>query len=208
MKNNLINVTSALKEFVELTRLEDTWEWKNTQEKGQKAHNLAILFNALGREKYLFLMVSKLKNNPNSFLFDKEECKLINNKKAEYEKNLLNLISIMEVFIDENNIRFGALFANYEYRNELAEYIRKIGNPEKIKYLIIVAMDKGLYGQKSYRSIEDNFDVNKIASEHGGGGHPQSASVSIKKEQKEISSTLNKKEALLYLVKCNYKIDE
>ena len=28
------------------------------------------------------------------------------------------------------------------------------------------------FGQKSYRSIDESFDVNEVAVKHGGGGHP------------------------------------
>ena len=57
-------------------------------------------------------------------------------------------------------------------------------------------MNKGENGQKSYRQIEDNFDVNDIAMNHGGGGHPGAASVNITEFQKEEDT---------YLVKFKYK---
>lgn len=43
VKNNLLVSTPALEEFVELTRLEDTWEWKKYGEIGENAHDLAFL---------------------------------------------------------------------------------------------------------------------------------------------------------------------
>lgn len=206
-KKNLIVKKEIIKEFVELTRLEDTWEWKKNQKNGEKAHDLAILLNAVGIEKYISLMFVKLLKDEPSFEFDKQEKEWIQNKKIEYEKKLISILSTMEISIDENGDKFGVLFADYEYRNELSEYLRKNGNSKEIKYVTIIAINKGEYGQKSYRSIDPNYDVNKIASNHGGGGHKNAASVSISKEQKEKSLTMERKEALFYLINCSYKKD-
>lgn len=206
LTNNLISKNKALDEFVKLTRLEDTWEWKNSKTIGEKAHNLAILFNAIGIEKYILAMITKLSNNPQSFTFTKEEETIIQNKKNEYEELLQSIIDNAEYFIDENNNKYGIVFADYEYRNELAEYIEKISNPQHIEYFIVVAMDKGENGQKSYRSINKEFDVNEVAMRHGGGGHPGASSVNITKEQKETASKLPKKESLKYLADSIYKI--
>lgn len=204
VQNNLINTSKALVEFVELTRLEDTWEWKKSGELGEKAHNLAILFNALGKEQYISRMTSKLLISYSSFEFDDQEIALIQNKKDEYNQKLQLIMASAEYFLDLCANKYGIVYADYEYRNELAEYIKRTGNPEAIKYFIVVAMNKGEYGQKSYRTIEENFDVNEIASSHGGGGHPESASVIITKEQKAKALTLSKKEGLKYLADSNY----
>lgn len=206
--NNLICTTVAINEFVELARLEDTWEWKKQELAGGGvlAHDLAILFNAIGKDNYVSSMTSKLLNNRISFELSEEEKVLIKNKKDEYNKLLQSIILSAEYFLDENNNKFGIVFADYEYRNELAEYIIRQGNPDAIKYFIIVAMNKGEYGQKSYRSIEDGFDVNEVAMLHGGGGHPGAASVNITEDQKVKALVLSKKEGLKYLADSKYFI--
>ena len=150
-------------------------------------------------------MFNKLNNNTEEFNFDDEELNLIENKKKDYNKLLKEYIDSILYLYDEFNNKFGILYANYEYRNEIAEYIRNMGNPVDIKYVIIVAMDKG-FGQKSYRTITDGFDVNEIAELHGGGGHPNAASVNITKEQRDEAKTLDEKESLKYLAKCQYFI--
>ena len=206
--NNLISTTVAINEFVELTRLEDTWEWKKQELAGGGvlAHDLAILLNAIGKDNYVSSMTSKLLNNRISFELSEEEKVLIKNKKDEYNNLLQSIILSAEYFLDENNNKFGIVFADYEYRNELAEYIIRQGNPDAIKYFIIVAMNKGEYGQKSYRSIEDGFDVNEVAMLHGGGGHPGAASVNITEDQKVKALVLSKKEGLKYLADSKYFI--
>ena len=196
--------TKSLEQFVELTRLEDTWQWKNAGNFGSLAHDLAILFNGIGKEKYISKMMQILLAHPNHFSLDNDDIAIIQEKKGTYEKELQTILASAEYFLDENQNEFGIVYANYEYRNEIPEYIEKIGNPQSIKYIIIVAMDKGEYGQKSYRSIDKSFDVNVIAMNHGGGGHPGAACVSITKEQKEKAQTLNKKEGLQYLANSKY----
>lgn len=204
VQNHLINSSKAHDEFVELTRLEDTWEWKKENSIGEKAHNLAILFNTIGIESYISTMTSKLLDNSASFEFTEKEIALIQNKKEEYNKTLQSIMTSAEYFFDENNNKFGIVYANYEYRNELSEFIKRSGNPEDIKYFIVVDMKKGEFGQKSYRSIDENFDVSEIAVMHGGGGHPQTSGVNITKEQKSKALLLTKKEGLKYLADSKY----
>ncbi len=206
VENNFIQTNKAIEEFVELTRLEDTWEWKNSSILGEKAHDLAILLNAIGKESYISKIYEKLVGHFESFEFDEDEIVLIKNKKDEYVQTLKSIISTSEYFLDEKGNKYGAVFADYEYRNELAEYMRQNNNPEAIQYYIIVAMNKGEFGQKSYRSIEEGFDVNEIAMMHGGGGHLGAASVNITEEQKMKALTLTKREALQYLADSNYSI--
>ena len=206
VNNGLITKSKALDEFVELTRLEDTWEWKSTGDLGLKAHDMAILFNIIGKEKYIDEMFKKLSENQDVFDFTNEEKELVTNKKEEYLNLLKEIWSTAEFFNDESGNYYSAVFANYEFRNEIAEYAKDL-NIENLKYLIIVALDKGSFGQKSYRSIEEGFDVGKIAEAHGGSGHPAAAGVNITEKQKEYALILrrkSKRESLNYLVNCSY----
>ncbi len=204
IQHNLITNTPIIKDFVELTRLEDTWEWQNKGKFGIMAHDLAIYFNIVGPEAYISNITTKLKDSKERFTFTFEEQNQINEKKAQTLKVLNDLLKEIVYFKDEFNNKFGIVYAKYEYRNDLPEYIRTINNPENIKYLIIVALDKGENGQKSYRTITDGFDVNHIAKNHGGGGHKSAAAVNITLNQKSESQKLSKEESLKYLAECKY----
>ena len=202
----LITKTVALDEFVELTRLEDTWEWKKMGSQGLKAHDLAILFNGVGIDSYIERILLKFNMNSNSFELDQTEINIIEEKKAEYLKILQKIWSKAEFFEDEDKNKFAGVFADYEYRNELSEYVKGIS--EDLQYLIIIALEKGTYGQKSYRAIQNGFDVGKIAEAHGGNGHPAAASVNITKEQKEkclILRKTNPRDSIKYLVESKYQ---
>ncbi len=205
ISNHYLKTKNSLEQFVELTRLEDTWQWKKSGSFGQLAHDLAILFSSIGKENYLERMIQIINNNSNEFKLSKDDLNTIQKKKDEFEKNFQSIIQSIEYYIDDDGNKFGIVYANYEYRNELPEYIIENGNPQKIKYLIIAAIDKGEFGQKSYRSIEDFFDVNTVAMKHGGGGHPGASAVNITKEQKEKAMALSKKDGLKYLSECIYK---
>ena len=204
VSSNLIKTTRSIEEFVELTRLEDTWEWKEKEELGKIAHGLSYLFNSIGIDEYISRMIKTIKNNFDSFVLSDDDKQIIENKRKEYETTLKEILSKAEYFSDEDNNKYGIVYSNYEYRNDLPEYIIGLDNPNSIKYLIIVAMDKGENGQKSYRSIDKSFDVNKVAMKHGGGGHPASACVAITKEQKEQALNMNNKDGLYYLANSNY----
>lgn len=196
--------TPAIDEFVELTRLEDTWEWKKNG-RGIKAHDLAILFNAIGIEQYINIIYTKLLYE-SDFNFTTDEMNIIENRKNEYLDLLKQTWEEVEFFKDESNNKYASLYANYELRNELSEYAKSL-KIDDLKYLIIVALEKGEFGQKSYRSIEENFDVGKIAKSHGGNGHVGAAAVNITEEQRNHALSLmktNKRDSLKYLVDNNY----
>ena len=203
----LLARTKALDEFVELTRLEDTWLWKASGEQGIKAHDLATLLNVIGIDDYIESIFNKLKAHEDSFEYTEEEKRIIEETKAEYLATLQRLWSEAEILVDENENKYAGVFADYEYRNELSEYVRSIAFDD-LKYLVIIALEKGEFGQKSYRSIPADFDVGKIAEEHGGGGQFAAASVNITKEQREKGLVLRKtnpRESIKYLVDSTYK---
>ena len=198
--------TKSLDEFVELTRLEDTWEWKKTGEQGLKAHDMAILLNVIGIDSYIESMLIKVHSNDSPIEFTEKEKSIIEDKKAEYLATLQRIWREAEYFVDEYENKFAGVFADYEYRNELGEYAKGL-NESELKYLVIIALEKGAYGQKSYRAIANGFDVGKIAEAHGGNGHPAAASVNITKEQKEkclILRKTNKRDSIKYLVESSY----
>lgn len=204
--NKLIPYKKSIETFVEYTREEDTWDWKNNGEEGKKAHMLSILFNYYGREEYANVMYDKILNNDN-FYYTEEEYNIINKKIDEYNRVLKEYTGEMVCLVDSFGDRYGVLFSDYQYRNEFPEYIINAGNPWNIKYVVIVALDKGEYGQKSYRRIDDNVDCNRIAMLHGGGGHVGSAAVSINESQNKKIKKMEKKKALDFIANSSYEVE-
>ena len=78
----------------------------------------------------------------------------------------------------------GIIFIDYEYRNDIAEYIRE--NKIDIDFVMLIALD---YGTISYRKIKEGMNVRKIAEKFGGKGHDGAASSPISSES--IGNILN-----------------
>ena len=203
VENNYIEKSKVLDDYCYLTRLEDTWEWKDNGQFGIKAHDLAILFDEIGYAKYIDSMVTKLSNN--NLDFTAEEINLLNNAKEKTQKELDSIWNETVFLKDQDGFDFLACYADYKYRNILPEYAKE--HNSNLKYVVLVALEKGEYGQRSYRSVDPTFDVGKIAIAHGGMGHITASSVNITKYQKEHALELkndNLKESLEYIVNSVY----
>ena len=178
LNNNLLDKDNkAIEEFVELTRLHDTWEWKNIYN-NEKARELALLFDSLGTTGYIDFMYQKLKVEK-VFNFNELEITLINNKKTQIDiaiNEYLDNIYYREI----NGLKAGILFITYEHRNEIAEYLRE--NKYDIDFVMMVSIDKGVV---SYRTIKDNVCVREVAELFGGKGHDKAATNPITNNHKE-----------------------
>ena len=188
VNNELIDKENgAIKEFVELTRQHDTWEWKNIYN-NEKSRELSILFDALGCDGYISIMTEKLKDsNKKEFEFSSVERMLIDNRKkqtlekCEYYADRVYYKEILDM-------KAGIVFITYEYRNELAEYFRE--NNFDMDFVMMIALDPGVV---SYRSVKDGIKVRPVAELFGGKGHEIAATNPITKEhEKEILKVLTK----------------
>ncbi len=64
LENGYLERSKALDDFVELTRLEETWEWKNAGELGIKAHELDALLKSLALPtEYISFICNKIKED-------------------------------------------------------------------------------------------------------------------------------------------------
>lgn len=175
-----------IKEFSELTRKYDTWEWK-TKYHDEMPHELTLLFDSVGCDGYIKLMYKKISKNQDKkskFEFNELERMLINNKIQQVEEKLESYakkVYYQEIF----GLIAGVVFIDYEYRNDLAEYFRK--NKFNMDFAMLIALD---YGTISYRSVKDDITVRQIAENLGGKGHDKAASSPISEEQKKKLITI------------------
>lgn len=188
ISNKYLKNKKAINEFVELTRRYDTWEWKNVYN-DEKAHELTLFFDILGCNCYITTIFEKLKNidQYENFEFSNIEKMIINNKKEQVEEKLKNYID--KIYYKEIlGYKAGIVFIDYEYRNDIAEYIRK--NKVDIDFVMLIALD---YGTISYRKIKESMNVRKIAEKFGGKGHDGAASSPITSEtiEKILNSLTN-----------------
>ena len=177
LSNNYLVRNDAIDEFVELTRQHDTWEWKNIYN-NEKSRELAILFDAIGINGYIKFIYEKLLKEQ-TFEYNEIERMLINNKKIEISE-------VVEEYLDKIyyknilDLKAGIIFINYEYRNELAEYLRE--NKYDIDFVMMISLDRGVV---SYRSTKDGISVRKVAEYFGGKGHDKAATNPITSKSKE-----------------------
>ncbi len=203
VRHGLIQRSASLDKFVEMTRIEDNLIYERYGEFGEKAHNLALL-HSKEENGYISAMRDKLKNNPEDFTFTKKELNLINSRKEEIHKYLSEILNNMVYMVDEAGNKFGTCFIDYAFRNDVFKSI-VASNKNGAAYLVLVSLDKGPYGRKSYRALDENVDVGEIARCHGGGGHVDAAGVGITAEQRAAICEMDDSFALEYLVNSCYK---
>lgn len=187
--NGLIDVNNlVVREFSELTRKYDTWEWK-TKYDDEMPRELTLLFDSVGCDGYIELIYQKLIQKSNDkFNFNELERMLIRNKINQVQEKLSNYAK--KVYYEEIlGLKAGIVFIDYEYKNDLAEYLRQ--NQFDIDFVMLIALD---YGTISYRNIKDDVNVRIIAEAMGGKGHDKAASSPIDEEQKrELIRVLTKR---------------
>lgn len=177
-------ILPSVERFVELTRLHDTWEWKNIYN-DEEARELSILFDCVEPSKYIELMVEKLDKNFN-FSFNQIERNLINNRLIDINKKNIeysNNIKYKEIL----GLKAGIIEIEYSFRNEIAEYLRE--NHFDMDFVMFVVKERGT---ASYRSIKDGVNVKEVAVYFGGQGHvPAATSPLDNPKMQELLKDLN-----------------
>ncbi len=176
INNKFLEQSSILDQFVELVRLEDTYEYKKYNR--EDAHDLAILFNSIGKDEFIDRMINKIKNNIN-FYFDDYELEKINNKKEITIKEVEGFLKYLKIITIEG-FRVGICFIKYEYRNEVCEYL--INNNSDLDCIAMFAFENN---QISLRSLRDNSSARIIAEKYGGGGHDNAAAIGLSDDLKD-----------------------
>ena len=181
VNNKLLKENKVIEYYAELTRLEDTWTWINNNE---LAHDLAILFNILGIDKYIDTMINKLKEK--EFILDEKEKVLVEYKKKDIIKHIEEYTKYMKE-ITINNHKGIIVIIDYEYRNDLPEYLRK--NNKDIEFAMMVCFN---HNSISFRTV-NNCNVREIAETFGGGGHDKASSCYINEKLDKIYEVLLEK---------------
>ena len=122
-------------------------------------------------------MISKLKENGTSFSFSELESEIIKAKNEQILKHMQEYSS--KIYYKEvMGLKAGIIFIQYEYRNDLAQYLRDIKVP--VDFVMLISLDNGSI---SYRNITPGVKVRAIAEAFGGKGHDYAASSPIKKDK-------------------------
>ena len=170
--NGYLEDSTAISEFVEKVRREDNWEWEKYND--ILAHDLAILFNAVGINRFVDSMVALLKEEKDSFELNENLSNEVNNKK---EKIKLAIESSKRFVRKEliDGIKTLIVFITYEYRNDVADYFKK-NNDIDYDVVAMIALDND---QISIRSLKSNNYARILAEKYGGGGHDTAAAIPL-----------------------------
>lgn len=172
LANNMIKRTNALDVFCNSTRAYDTGQWDYSL-KYEVARDLALLFDIVGTEHYINMMYNKLKRRK-EFFFNSNEKKIIKIKKDYTEEKVSSYIQTAK-FKKVDGYKVGIIFISYEFRNEIAQYLRKTKIFD-IDFVILVSLDNS---SLSIRNINPDVNVRPIAEKLGGKGHFGAAGCNI-----------------------------
>lgn len=162
---NILEENGALKEFVELVRQYDTWDWDIN--KNYKAKNLNDLFFMVSIEEFEERMVTRLKEGE-AFNFDEFELKLLEMEEDKIERYIRR--KKREIIQIKANGLYGGVVHAESYHSELGNELGK--EFPHLDYIAIL----NLGGKKiSFRTIHDHVDVSEVAGEFGGGGHAKAS---------------------------------
>lgn len=165
------NKCEVLKEYVELVRKYDTWDWHKENNIIPKKYN--DLFYILGTDMFIAIVLQKIETIKNLELNDQENMLLalrqseinryIDSKNKQMYKHEIDGLKVGIVFADKHNSELG---------NSLCSL-----NPD-VDLIAIVNLGKSI----SYRTTKD-VDVSQFAKKYGGGGHKSASGSSINEEQ-------------------------
>ncbi len=175
-QDNQILSSKACQEFVLLTKLHDTWEWKKSN--NLDAYHLETFLHKLGAVGYLNHFIAKLNLTPEHFTYNMVEQTLLAEELREEQKYLDNLIKRI-IYKKINKIKYGIVYGLYNYRNSLSD---KLKDTLSCDVLIFLAVDNETI---SFRSINQDVKAKNIAQEYQGGGHDYSASCSLNSENEQ-----------------------
>lgn len=182
--NKLIRHTKALDTFCEATRCYDVGIWDYSC-KYDISRNLALLFDIFGAKKYIDTMYKRLKWH-RDFFFTPVEIETIQVKKnmnAVKVKSYIQNAKVKHIY----GYSAGIIFLKYEFRNEVAQYLRN-NNILDVDLVMLVATNKAAL---SIRNINPNVNVRPIAEDLGGQGHFGAAGCDITKNNfKKISEVI------------------
>ena len=168
IENNFLDRDNEIAhEFSELTRKYDTWEWKTIYH-DETPKKLTHLFDALENETYIDLMCEKLKKG-GKFSFTALENELIKSREKVIEEKINYYLTKLH-YREIKGYKTIIAFINYEFRNDLADYLRD--QKYDADFVILVALDNDTI---SYRTINNTVSADTFPKCFNGKGHDKAA---------------------------------
>ncbi|MBY0090126.1 phosphoesterase [Priestia aryabhattai] len=181
VRNNMLQKTALLDEYVELVRLFDTWDWFH--ENNLKAKRLNHLYYLIPHEEFKETILETLRESYHTenqeFTFtDKHEI-LLEAEEKKIEKYIYDKqkqIIKERVEIDNTAYNAGIVFAD-TYQSELGNALCL--ENEDIDFSVMVDMGRQKIG---FRAVKDEINLAEIVGHLGGGGHPKASGCKLTAE--------------------------
>lgn len=175
MQNNMLKSTPIIDTFCELVRRHDVGIWKNYND--TRPRELSLLLEGLERDKYISIIYTKLKHSKN-FNFNKLERYIIESQKRKVDQKVDQYLENM-IIKKIGDYKAGIVFIAYEYRNEVAQYLRDHKERYCLDFIVMIAMENK---SVSFRNINPNVNLKPIAEALGGRSHFGAAGADIADE--------------------------
>jgi len=172
--------TQALKDYAELVRQDDTWDWAKTN--NINARKLSDLLAIIGRENYIKYYTEFFKTNDKFYFTDQQNYLL----EVEQDRTQRYMEETEKTMFHATlcGKKCGIVFAE-QHRSLLGNYLAEKYS-YLVDYIIIINMQQGI----SFRCVKEDVDLNEIAKVFGGGGHKKAAGAPmdniLKKEVLEL----------------------
>lgn len=168
-QNNLLPDHESIKQFVELVRQYDTWEWAKVNNPAPVELN--SLYHIYGNKHFVDVMLKRFKENKDTFEFTETDRMLLEIEETKI-KNYVDAKAKTLIKTKWNGYNTGILFAE-TYIPQITEHVMK--NNTDIDILMIVQPDKVI----SLRTAREDINVGMLAKMYGGGGHPKAAGITV-----------------------------
>jgi uncharacterized protein len=165
INNQLLSPSDITREFVELVRQYDTWEWEKNN--NQQARRLNALFYLISIEEFEEKMIQRLKGN-DFFSFDEFEKKLLDMEDNKIERYIRR--KRRELVQCQVGDYFAGIVYAESYHSELGNELGK--EYPHLDYIAIINIGGKRLG---FRTIHNHIDVSEIAGFYGGGGHAKAS---------------------------------
>lgn len=170
-KFDVLDNAVMIKNYVDIVRRYDTWEWTDNKNNGiEKKYN--HLLNIYGIDNFVARTTYNLNMNFNVYEFNRTENLILSgieekiNEKTEFWIN-----NIYKTNFDGYKIGIILLTDNV---SEISNKLCKIH--KDIDFVMVINMDMST---ATITTISDDIDMSEIAKNHGGGGHKKIAGFSV-----------------------------
>lgn len=176
-KEDGYGISQSIREFAEVVRKYDTWEW-STIYNDDKPKQYSDLLYMIGREEFVDRMFGQIMRD--TIDFTEVDKVLLEQKQKEIKKYIEKKdkqMIVKDAPYEGGTWKMGLVFAE-QHISELGNELCKM-HPE-IDFIAMVEM-----GSKkiSFRTVRDDIHLGELAKELGGGGHPKAAGAQFTEEK-------------------------